>query len=144
MGLTAAGLAAAGTRAGAQDKAIAPGPTHEACRTAARECQAACDEAFHHAYAAIPSDREAPALALILADDCARFCDLAASLIARQSPLIAPACAACAEACKACAAACAGDDSGPMAACARACRACEQACRKLVQAIEAREHEAQP
>jgi hypothetical protein len=136
MSITAAGLASAiGRVARAADNQDRHNELHESCLKNCQVCKRECDEAFHACYSALADGKKEYARALHLVTDCAAFCDLSATLIARQSPLMTHACAACAEACRLCAAEC--DDKSNDAAlkdCARACHDCEASCRAMVKA----------
>ncbi|WP_338124675.1 four-helix bundle copper-binding protein [Pseudomonas coleopterorum] len=63
--------------------------------------------------------------------DCADMCRLAATLMARQSPLANEFCALCAKACKACADECGNHRADHCQHCAQACHACAQACEAM-------------
>ena len=133
VGAAAAGLVATG-RAGAapthdRDKA------HEDCLKACTHCKEECDAMFHHCLGELAAGKATHAKTLQLAADCAAFCDLSATMIARMSPLMVESCRACAEACAACAAACGKFDSAEMRACAKACRDSETSCREMVKAM---------
>ena len=67
--------------------------------------------------------------------DCEGFCRLSASMVARQSPFMAYACAACADACRDCARECDKLDASTMKDCASACRECETSCRTMIKAM---------
>jgi len=108
---------------------------HEDCLNACATCKRECDEMFHHCFTELAAGKKEHAKALHLANDCAAFCDLSATMIARQSPLMAHACLACAEACKACAAECDRFDSPQMKECAAACRTCERTCREMMRSM---------
>jgi hypothetical protein len=134
------GLATAGA-ARAQDHAHAAGGHAEHLRTIA-ECARICNETAHHCLDELRAgrgDREKHALAHQMTMDCQAFCVLAGTLMARSSPLEAPAHAACAEACRLCAEACEGGDE-VMKACAEACRKCEEACRSMAKGHEGHHH----
>jgi hypothetical protein len=72
------------------------------------------------------------AWALHLVTDCAAFCDLSATLIARQSPLMVHACAACAKACQDCGAECDKFTDVALKECAKAWHDCEASCRTMI------------
>jgi len=63
--------------------------------------------------------------------DCADFCRLTASFIARRSDFVELVCQDCAEICTACADQCEQHASDHCGACARACRSCAEACLKV-------------
>jgi hypothetical protein len=136
LGATAAGLfLVTGTEARAQHEGHY-GKAHQDCLKACQDCSRTCNETFHHCYRQVAEGRRDHARALHFVADCAKFCDLSASLTARRSPLMIHACTACAAACKACAAECEKFDSPEMQDCVKACRACEAACREMVKAME--------
>jgi hypothetical protein len=132
LGATAAGLVAV---TGGEAHAAPPDKVHEDCLKACSECAKECNETFHHCYVQVAEGKKEHAKALHMAADCAEFCGLSASLIARHSPLMAYACEACADACKACSAECDKFDSEQMKDCAKSCRECEKSCREMVKAL---------
>ena len=83
--------------------------------------------------------REHHAKAHELAMDCQAFCVLAATLMARSSPLARFAHQACAEACGCCAEECEKGQGEIMKNCATRCRECEQTCRAMAKAGEIKE-----
>ena len=100
--LTAAGSACAigrVARAGHEDH---HDEVHESCFKNFQACKWKCDLAFHHCYANLAEGDKAYAKALHLVADCAAFCDLSATLIARRSPLVPHAKSWCALACQDC------------------------------------------
>jgi hypothetical protein len=107
---------------------------HEDCLEACETCERSCNKTFHHCDSQAAEGKKEHARAQCLVADCAKFCDLSAELIARQSPLIAHVCLVCAEACKACAAECDKFNSAEMKACTKACRECKTTCRAMVKA----------
>jgi hypothetical protein len=140
LGATAAGLLMTNS-----NEARAQGEGHhdhgrERCLKACQDCSRECNETFHHCYEQVAQGKSDHAKALHLAADCAKFCDLSASLLANNSPLMVHACAACAEADKACAAECEKFSSQQMQECVKACRACEAACREMVKAMGGHTH----
>jgi hypothetical protein len=99
-------------------------------------CARLCNETAHHCLEALANgggDAKAHAAVHALTMDCQAFCVLAATLMARHSPLQGPAHAACAEACARCAEACEkhADAGAVVKECAAACRACEKLCREM-------------
>ncbi len=113
---------------------------HDDCVKACQSCAVACEETFHHCFEQVASGKKAHAKPLHYVADCAKFCTLAASVVANGSPLMVHACEACAEACKDCAAECAKFDDAEMKACAESCKACESACRAMVKAMGGHAH----
>jgi hypothetical protein len=140
VGATAAGLVAVAGGAARAQHAGHHDKTHADCLKACQDCSRECNESFHHCYEQVAQGKKEHAKALHLVADCAKFCDLSATLVANQSPLMVHACAACAEACKVCAAECDKFDSGQMRECAQSCRTCEAACRAMVKAMGGHEH----
>lgn len=107
------------------------------------ECIRACNEASHHCLEHLKmgtgEHREHHAKAHELAMDCQAFCVLAATLMARSSPLARFAHQACAEACGCCAEECEKGHGDIMKDCATRCRECEQTCRAMAKAGEIKE-----
>jgi hypothetical protein len=135
LGASAGLIAVASARAQQAGQYHHRDEVHQACLKACQECQQECDETFHHCYTEVAAGKKEHARPLHLVIDCAAFCDLSATVMARESPLMAHACNACAEACKACAAECDRFDSQKMKECANSCRKCERACREMVKAM---------
>lgn len=110
--------------------------SHMACLEACGHCSAVCNEMSMHCLsmlAAGQGDLKYHAKAHALAMDCAAFCSLSATMIARNSDLMIDSCTACAAACKACAEECEKSSMAPMKECAKACRACEASCLAMVE-----------
>jgi hypothetical protein len=105
---------------------------HADCYKACADCAKACDMTFHHCFKEVAEGKKEHAKSLHLASDCAAFCSLSASMIAKHSPLMAASCNACADACKATAAEVGKFDSAEMKAAARSLRDCEKSCRAMV------------
>jgi hypothetical protein len=140
LGATAVGLlVASGSQARAQHEGHHD-KMHESCLKACQDCSRKCNEAFHHCYEQVAQGRGEHAKALHLVADCAKFCDLSASLLASRSPLMRHACAACSEACKACAVECQKFDSQAMKDCVKACRVCDTACCDMIGAMGGHAH----
>lgn len=155
LGTGAAGLAVLGGRSRADAQQIAPAadtaahhdPRHSAmlkeCAEACGHCEAACNEAFHHCVERAGAGKVEHARMAQIVIDCAAFCSLAATLIARHSRLMVESCRACAGACRLCAAECtsSGDDHGEiMKNCVAACKRCEESCRNMVHAMGGEHH----
>ncbi len=139
MGTGAAGLFVASSNE-AQAQEHEPEHDHQGHKHAEHlkilgECIRACNEASHHCLehlkARTGEDREHHAKAHELTIDCQAFCVLAATLMARSSPLASYAHQACAEACRCCADECEKGHGEIMKDCATRCRECEQACRNM-------------
>jgi len=106
------------------------------CDEACGHCEAACNAMFHHCISLASQGKTAHAKMGQMAVDCAAFCALSATMIARHSALMIESCRACAEACRRCADECASPDTDEMMkACVTACRRCEESCRNMVRAM---------
>lgn len=135
VGAGALGLTAMSARA--DDKSSAShccelDHVHKTCLEACNDCAKACDVTFQHCYMEVAQGKKEHAKALRLAADCAEFCRLSASLIARQSPLMTHSCRSCAEACKDTAAEVDKFDSHEMKDAVKKLHHCEQSCRDMV------------
>lgn len=116
------------------------GPTDEhaqilqECIQQCRECAQVCNRTSWHAYRQAGGNPQMQRVQQ-LAGDCQAFCDLAARMIERNSPLMVDSCQACENACTQCAEACeqAGLQDQQLAACARKCRQCADACKRMVE-----------
>jgi len=137
LGATVAGLIAV---TGGEAHAAPMDKAHEDCLKACTDCAKECGETFHHCYMQVAQGKKEHAKALHLVSDCAEFCGLSASMIAKHSPLMVHSCLACAEACKACATECDKFDSAEMKACAKSCRECEKSCLEMVKAMGGHAH----
>jgi len=137
VGLGATGLFAAGTgeSRGADDQEHEHDHAHDEHLKTLGECVKACNEAAHHCLEHLKKDstdnRAHHAKAHELTMDCQAFCVLAATLMARSSPLSQYAHQACAEACRCCAEECEKGQGEVMKDCVSKCRACEQMCRRM-------------
>jgi hypothetical protein len=139
MGKGAAGLfVAGGAAAQAQEHDQHAGHKRDEHMKIMGECIRACNEAAHHCLEQLKQGsgehREHHAQAHELAMDCQAFCVLAATLMARSSPLASYAHQACAEACRCCADECEKGHGEIMKDCATRCRECEQMCRGMSKA----------
>jgi hypothetical protein len=103
-------------------------------------CKRECDQAFHHCHGKLAKGEKGYAKALHLVADCAAFCDLSATLIARRSPLMLHARAACAEACQDCRAGCDKFNGLELKDCAKSCHDCEETCRSMVKSLGGHHH----
>ncbi len=132
MGAGAAGLVASTARGGPAN--AEEHEHHEHLKTIG-ECARVCNEAAHHCLEKLEKGgqehREHHARAHELTMDCQAFCVLAATLMARSSPLAHYAHQACAEACRCCAEECEKGHGEIMKTCAEKCRACEKVCRSM-------------
>jgi hypothetical protein len=109
---------------------------HADCLKACSDCAQSCDMTFHHCYTQVAEGKRDHAKPLHLVSDCAGFCNLSASLIAKKSPFMTYSCQACAEACKATAAVVEKFDSEEMRMAAEKLRACEKSCIAMVEAMK--------
>ena len=140
LGTTAGALAlGASGRALADEPQI---PIHDhgkmriSCLEACGHCSVVCDETARHCLMMLAEgkgDAKYHAKAHSLMADCAMFCSLSATMIARKSELMVESCQACAAACKACGQECEKSDAKEMKECAEACRACEKSCLAMVE-----------
>jgi hypothetical protein len=143
LGTSAAGLAIIAGRSEAavtDDQPAEDESRHGAmlreCEEACGHCEATCHTAFHHCVTQAAAGKAEHAKMAQMVADCAAFCDLAAQMIARRSPLMVLSCRACAEACRHCAQECdSAAADAMMRTCATACRRCEEHCRRMVQAM---------
>lgn len=99
------------------------------------DCARSCNEVAAHCLERIckkEGDAEAHAKVHQMAMDCQAFCVMAATMMARQSPLAKYAHEANAEACRQCAELCEkhGQAEPSVKQCAALCRRCEQICRE--------------
>jgi len=115
--------------------------THEDCLKACAECAKECNMMAHHCLDKLCKGEGPTAVhahSHALAIDCAAFCTLSATMIARSSELMTHSCEACAEACRCCAEACEkAQNDAAMKACAAKCRECERSCRQMVKSMKA-------
>jgi hypothetical protein len=134
LGAGAVGLTALSARADdkSDDHCCDLDKVHEDCLKACSECAKACDMTFHHCYTKVAEGKADHAKPLHLVSDCAGFCKLSESMIAKHSPLMVHSCAACAEACKATAAEVEKFDSEEMKRAAMKLHECERSCREMV------------
>ena len=128
MGAGAAGLVAMGGTARADHE-------HSGQTKIMNDCATACNEAAHHCLGELAKGGSGHAAhhakAHEAAMDCQEFCKLAATLMARTSPMAKYAHEACADACRDCATACEGQSDPVMTACIKSCLECEKACRHM-------------
>ncbi|MDB5798239.1 MAG: four-helix bundle copper-binding protein [Paucimonas sp.] len=101
----------------------------QACIDACNNCADACDYCASSCLA--EPDVNAMARCIALDMDCAQFCRMAASSMARRSEFAEPVCAVCARVCDACADECGKHQMAHCQACAQACLQCAQACRQM-------------
>ncbi len=138
LGAGATGLFAAGSALARTPGGELKEDSHAKCLKECQDCSAECNRAYHHLSAAERQENAEHAKARQLVDDCARFCELSAAMVARRSPMMALSCQACAEACKSCASACERINTKEMKACVESCRSCEASCREMATAMGAR------
>lgn len=102
---------------------------YASCIDACYSCAAACD---HCATACLLGPDPSMMADCIRTDlDCADFCRLAASSMARGSDFAAAICALCADICDKCADECDKHEHDHCKECAKACRDCAEECRKI-------------
>jgi len=143
MGTGAAGLAIMATRSAAQPPeghTSLHDPKHsqmlKECEEACGHCEATCNTAFHHCITQAAAGKTPHARMAQFAADCAAFCNLSATMIARSSSLMGESCRSCAEACRRCAEEClSAQTDDMMKACVTACQRCEESCRNMVRAM---------
>jgi hypothetical protein len=148
LGTGAAGLALLANRSeAAQGQAPVPEPKHSGldprhaemlrtCEEACGHCEATCETTFHHCIKMAGQGKTNHASMAQMVADCAAFCSLSATMIARHSSLMVESCRACAEACRRCAQECGSADvDETMKTCITACRRCEESCRNMVRAM---------
>jgi hypothetical protein len=153
LGTGAAGFTLLSHRSEAGDDQVAPAvekqqghnPGHSAkmkeCAEACGHCEAACNEAFHHCVAQAATGKVEHAKMAQMVIDCAAFCTLSATMMARHSSLMVESCRACAEACHRCAEDCAsGTSHEVMKNCVESCKRCEESCRNMVKAMGGEHH----
>ena len=138
LGATAGALAAGASSAVYADEPPMHdhGKMHISCLESCGHCSAVCNETASHCLsmlAAGKGDAKYHAQAHSLAADCAMFCSLSATMIARKSELMVESCRACAAACNACAQECEKSNAKEMKVCADACRTCEKSCLAMLQ-----------
>src|SRR4028119_1019888 len=68
---------------------------HQDCLKACSDCADECNAMFHHCLELTREGKQGHAHPAQVALDCAAFCTLSATLIARHSPLMIHACQAC-------------------------------------------------
>jgi hypothetical protein len=153
LGTGAAGFAVLSNRseAGQDTVAPAPGTQHhhdprqaamlKECAEACGHCEASCNEMFHHCVTMAATGKAEHAKMAQMAVDCAAFCNLSATMIARHSALMVESCRACSEACRRCAAECSSSDADEHTKkCIAACKTCEESCRNMVKAMGGEHH----
>lgn len=135
LGASAAGLAAVSATPARAQNSTHLDKAHEKCYDACSDCAKSCDMMFHHCAVLVGEGKKEHAKPMRVAADCAEFCKLSATMIARHSPLMTASCGACADACAACASACSKFDSEVMKSCAETCKKCEDSCREMVKSM---------
>jgi hypothetical protein len=108
---------------------------HSCCEICG-DCAKACNKAYRFCLEQAAAGRSRNARVAQTLGDCAAFCDLSATLISRQSTLMAFSCRACADACRQCGQECQSFDTDiDMKLCMDACQRCEESCRTMVKAM---------
>ena len=111
----------------------------KSCCDACGNCAEACNKAYHYCLEQASAGKVRHAKIAQTIADCAAFCGLSATLISRQSTLMAFSCRACADACHRCAQECESFDTDiDVKMCFDACQRCEESCRDMVKAMGAR------
>jgi hypothetical protein len=136
MGMVGAGAVGLAAFPGRVAKAGTLDNVHEDCLKACSDCAKACDETFHHCYKEVAEGKRDHAKPLHYLSDCAAFCGLSSSMIARHSPLMVDSCQSCAMACHKTAAVVEKFDSEEMRIAAVKLRACEKSCLAMVEAMK--------
>ncbi|MFC2970747.1 four-helix bundle copper-binding protein [Azotobacter bryophylli] len=102
---------------------------NESCIQACSNCALACETCS--ASCLRESDVQAMARCVALDMDCADFCKVAATLMARGSDYAKAVCQQCAEVCRACGEECARHEAEHCQRCAQACRSCAEECERM-------------
>jgi len=101
----------------------------ESCIQACSNCAWACESC---AASCLREDNvQEMARCIRLDRDCADFCKMAATLMARECDYAKALCKQCAEVCRACAEECARHESDHCQRCAQACRSCAEECERM-------------
>ncbi len=101
----------------------------DACGRCAERCEL-CVDAWREVS---PGDEMADCIALAL--DCAQFCQMAVTMMQRESHFSAEVCRVCAEICDVCAAQVAENENPACQELAAECQACAEECRRLTMAV---------
>lgn len=102
---------------------------YESCIQACSNCAWACETCT--ASCLREDNAQAMARCIELNMDCAAFCKLAATLMARESDYAMAFCKQCAEVCHACGEECARHEADHCQSCAQACRSCAEECERM-------------
>lgn len=105
----------------------------QSCIKACYECAEACDTCA--AACLQESDPKMMARCIMLDDECAAVCRLAAQMMSRSSEHANLLCQLCADICDACAQECGSHQHQHCQDCAAACRRCADECRRMTQSI---------
>ncbi|WP_349617325.1 four-helix bundle copper-binding protein [Azotobacter salinestris] len=102
---------------------------YESCIQACSHCAWACEAC---AASCLREDNvQMMARCIALDMDCADFCKMAATLMARGSDYAQAFCRQCAQVCRACGEECARHEAEHCQRCAQACRACAEECERM-------------
>lgn len=102
---------------------------YESCIQACSNCAWACENC---AASCLREDQvQMMARCIQLDMDCADFCKMAVSLMARGSDYAKAFCRQCAEVCRACGEECARHEAEHCQKCAQACRSCAEQCERM-------------
>ncbi len=133
LGVLSAGAAGLVALRGVPARADLEGPPVDPIKTLG-ECAKACDEAASHCLDELRKGgkhAEDHARAHKAVMDCQAFCVLAATLMARKSPMVKYAHQGAIAACRDCVTACEGCYGRIMRDCVKACRMCEKICTQM-------------
>ena len=134
LGVLGAGAAGLVALRGGEARADREAPHFDHIETLG-ECAKACGEAAQHCLDELRKGgkhAEDHARAHEALMDCHAFCVLAATLMARRSPMAKYAHQGAVAACRTCASACEGYPGDLMEECVTLCRVCEKMCRQIV------------
>ncbi len=136
VGAGAIGLTTLASREGRADEPSAKlDEVHKECLEACGDCARACDMAANHCLDQVALGNKSHARPLRFTTDCAGFCTLAATNIARHSPLMAISCEACGSACRETLGVVSSSDLPEMKAAIVALERCEKSCRAMIEAM---------
>ncbi len=138
LGVTAAGLAVAGSTALGQEKKPdhkGHGEHYEAAQKCAKtcsDCANECNEGFHHCFEQLVAGKKEYGKAAHACVDSAEMCACSAALCGRVSPAMRHCCDACAKICDDCIAECEKLNDPELKGVIEACRKTAKECREMV------------
>lgn len=106
-------------------------PRYASCIQACSACAIACEVCASSCLR--EDDVKMMSICIQLDRDCADMCRLAATFMARESPLVDEFCRLCAVTCQACAEECAKHHHNHCQQCAQACQHCVEECEAVSQ-----------